>query len=319
MLRIRGFSPRWAAWIMKVVMGGYISISLNDECSAYFHPGKGLKQGDPLSPLLFNLVVDVFTRLLIKAARKEYIVGLMDSLYPEGIISLQYADDTLLFLKHDYQVAWHLTWLLVCFEKRSGMKINYNKNDLVPINLDEEETKMYARIFCCKLGSFPFKYPGVPLHHEKLRREDTQPVVDSILNRIPRWQGRLMSYGARLELLKTCLASIPIYLMSIIRFPKWAIKMINSHMANFFWDDLEGKHKYHLSNWGSIAQKKEHGGLGAPDLRDLNLCLLASWIQRYQNADSKIWWKVVDKKYQTCSPNILCCVDRNRSPFWKGV
>jgi hypothetical protein len=65
---------------MKVVMGGYISISLNDECSAYFYPGKGLKQGDPLSPLLFNLVVDVFTGLLIKAARKEYIVGLMDSL-----------------------------------------------------------------------------------------------------------------------------------------------------------------------------------------------------------------------------------------------
>jgi hypothetical protein len=52
--------------------------------------------------------------------------------------------------------------------------------------------------------------------------------------------------------------------------------MVKSHMANFFWDDLEGKHKYYLSNWGSIAQRKEHGGLGVPDLRDLNLCLPAS-------------------------------------------
>jgi hypothetical protein len=229
-----------------------------------------------MSSLLFNMVVDIFTKLLVKTAKRGYIGGLMDSLYPEGVISLQYADDTLLFLKHDYQVACHLKWLLVCFEKLSGMKINYNKSDLVPVNLEEEETKMYARIFYFKLGSFPFKYLGVPLHHEKLRREDIQPVVDTILNRIPVWQGRLMSYGARLELLRACLASIPIYLMSIIRFPKWAIKMINSHMANFFWDDLERKHKYYLSNWGSITQRKEHGGLGVPDLRDLNLCLLAS-------------------------------------------
>jgi hypothetical protein len=53
-------------------------------------------------------------------------------------------------------------------------------------------------------------------------------------------------------------------------------------MGKFFWDDLESKHKYHLSNWLSLAQKKEHGGLDIPDLRDLNLCLLAAWVQRYQ-------------------------------------
>jgi hypothetical protein len=47
-----------------------------------------------------------------------------------------------------------------------------------------------------------------------------------------------MSYSAKLTLLKACLASIPIYLMSVIRFPKWAIKVINSHMSNFFWDNL---------------------------------------------------------------------------------
>jgi hypothetical protein len=50
-------------------------------------------------------------------------------------------------------------------------------------------------------------------------------------------------------------------------------------MAKFFWDFLEGKHKYHLSNWWSIAQKKEHGGMVVPDLGDVSLCLLASWIK----------------------------------------
>jgi hypothetical protein len=128
------------------------------------------------------------------------------------------------------------------------MRINYSKSELTPINLDEEETQGYTKIFCCKIGKFPFTYLGVPLHYEKLRREDIQPVVDKIMKRIAGWKGRLLSYGARLTLLKACLASIPIYLMSIIKFPKWVIQAINSQMAKFFWDDKEEKHRYHLSN-----------------------------------------------------------------------
>jgi hypothetical protein len=142
---------------------------------------KGLRQGDPMSPLLFSLVIDVFTRMLIKASRKGYITGLMSSIYPEGVLSLQYADNTLLFLEYDYMSACHLKWVMVCFEKLYGMKINYSKSDMTTINLDEDESANYAKILCCKLGSFPFKYLGVPLHHEKLRGEDIQPIVDKII------------------------------------------------------------------------------------------------------------------------------------------
>jgi hypothetical protein len=53
-------------------------------------------------------------------------------------------------------------------------------------------------------------------------------MVDKIMKRITGWKGRLLSYGVRLTLLKACLASIPIYLMSIIKFPKWVIEAINS-------------------------------------------------------------------------------------------
>jgi hypothetical protein len=55
-----------------------------------------------------------------------------------------------------------------------------------------------------------------------------------VVNRIPGWKGRLLSYKTRLILLKACLASIPVYLLSIIKFPKWAIEAINSQMVNFF-------------------------------------------------------------------------------------
>jgi hypothetical protein len=82
MLASKGFGRKWISWVMKLVKGGSISVRVNDESSSYFKPSKGLRQGGPLSPLLFNLVVDVFTRILSKAAMKGYITRFMDSLYP---------------------------------------------------------------------------------------------------------------------------------------------------------------------------------------------------------------------------------------------
>lgn len=72
------------------------------------------------------------------------------------------------------------------------------------------------------------------------------------------------------------LASIPTYLLSIIsKFPKWAIDMINSQIAQFFsWNNTEDRHQYNLANWKLVAQKKEFGALCINDLRNLNICLL---------------------------------------------
>jgi hypothetical protein len=49
------------------------------------------------------------------------------------------------------------------------------------------------------------------------------------------------------------LASIPNHLMSVIKFPKWAISLINSQMAHVLWDDYDGHRKYHLANWGMVS------------------------------------------------------------------
>jgi hypothetical protein len=81
----------------------------------------------------------VLTSILMKAASRGYISEFMKSLSSEGVLSLLYADDTLLFLSHDYVSSCHLKWLMACFDKLSGMGISYHKSDLVPVNLDEEE------------------------------------------------------------------------------------------------------------------------------------------------------------------------------------
>jgi len=159
----------------------------------------------------------------------------------------------------------------------------------------------------------------VPLHFTNLRKEDLQPIIDKIIKRIADWKGKLLSYAGRLTLLKAFLASVPIYLMSIIKFPKWAIAMINSQMSHFLWNNNEESHKYHLANWQLVAQKKEVGGFGTPDMRNLNLSLLSSWIFRYGLQSESIWVKMVDYKYNTNNPNFMCSNNTAASPFWKGV
>jgi retron-type reverse transcriptase len=74
-------------------------VRLNDENSEFFLTRRGVGQGDPASPILFNFMPHVFTRILIRATANNQISGLMQGLNNTGVVSMQYADDTLLFFK----------------------------------------------------------------------------------------------------------------------------------------------------------------------------------------------------------------------------
>jgi hypothetical protein len=149
---------------------GSVGVRLNDENSDFFLTSRGVRQGDPISPILFNLVADVFTKMLIKDAMHNQITGLMHEMILTGIISMQYADDTLLFLTNNLGNMVNLKWILSCFEQMSRMTINFHKCDLISINVEEEEAQTIARSLCRRLGKFPMKYLGVPLHYKKLRK-----------------------------------------------------------------------------------------------------------------------------------------------------
>ena len=94
------------------------------------------------------------------------------------------------------------------------MKINYAKSEFIPMGVSAEETSPFLDIFGCAAGNFPIKYLGVPLHYEKLKKEDIQHIVDKILKSMAGWRGKLLSYAARINLIKACLSSIPVYLLS---------------------------------------------------------------------------------------------------------
>jgi hypothetical protein len=196
-LELRGFNPVFIRMIKQVTQGGSVGVKVNDEESNFFLTGKGLRQGDPIAPLLFNCVVDVISRMLVKGTDSGLIRGLCPNFIPGGVVSLQYADDTLLFLEKDISVAFNLKWILTCFEQISGMRINFHKSELIPINIEVEELQPFIDIFKCEVGIFPVKYLGIPLHFHKLRREDLQPLIESLLRRITGWRGRLLSTAAK--------------------------------------------------------------------------------------------------------------------------
>jgi hypothetical protein len=120
-------------------------------------------------------------------------------------------------------------------------------------------------------------------------------------------------------MIKSCLASIPVYLLSFIKFFKWAIRLIESQMAHCLWNNDSNCHRYHLASWKHVTMKQEYGGLGVLDLRELNLCLLGSWVRRYTQDSGKIWKMLVDYKYNIKNHNLFTYRETGVSNFWKGV
>jgi hypothetical protein len=143
-------------------------------------------------------------------------------------------------------------------------------------------------------------------------------MVDKNMKRKASWRGKLLSHAARLTLIKACSASIPVYVLSFIKFPKWAIKLLNIHLDNCLWNDSQGNHKYHLANWDSVSMLKDFGGLGVPNLRDLNICLLGSWIKRYQAGEGSSGKKLLTLNIELTTQIFFCTNDSNSFQSFKG-
>ena len=149
-----------------------MGVKVNDNIGKFFKTFKGLRQGDSLSPLLFDLAIDALAIIMDRARNEGFIKGVLTYNHENGVNMLQYADDTILFIDKDEEKAGNLKKVLTCFEQVSGMRINYTKSELIPIGLTDEEIVSFSNIMGCTVGAFPIKYLGIPLHYDKLRRED---------------------------------------------------------------------------------------------------------------------------------------------------
>ena len=127
---MKGFFPKWCRWVEGMVTGGSVGIKVNDDIGPYFQTKRGLRQGDPMSPILFNIVADMLALLIKRSKADCQIRGVIPHLVDDGLSILQYANDTIIFSDHDLEQANNLKLLLCAFELLSGLKINFHKSEI---------------------------------------------------------------------------------------------------------------------------------------------------------------------------------------------
>ena len=130
-----------------------MSVKINDQIGDNFQTQKGLRQGDPLSPILFNIVVDMLAILLKRASQEGQIAGIVPHLVDGGLSVLQYADDTIIFMDHDIEKAVNLKMILCDFEQLSGLKINFHKSSIYCFGAAKEVTDQYTTLFGCRVDN----------------------------------------------------------------------------------------------------------------------------------------------------------------------
>jgi len=231
----KGFPAKWINWVMQSVQGGRVCVNVNGQRGPYFRTFGGLRQGDLLSPLLFNLVADALSNMLDKAVAKGHLVGTLDWLIPGGVSHIQYADDTVIMIDGSEKSILSLKLILYCFEWLSGLKINFHKSDVYVFGEDQERKEVLANMLNCRLGEWPMKYLGLPIAEHRVGSRAFTGLVDKMRKRLDPWKGRNLSLGGRLVLTNSCLSSLPMYTMGFYLLPKSVHLEMDQIRSNFFW------------------------------------------------------------------------------------
>src|SRR5438132_1191159 len=205
---MKGFSPKWISWVKSFISGGSVVVNVNNDIGHFFQTRKGLPQGDPLSPLLFNIVADMLSILIKRAKEQGQVGGVVPHLIDEGLSILQYADDTIIFMENGLEKARNMKLLLCAFEQISGLKINFHKSELFCFGDTQDSLETYMDLFGCKQGDLPIKYLGIPIHFKKLCNSDWKLIEEQFEKRFSRWKWKHLSIGGRLTLINSVLSSL---------------------------------------------------------------------------------------------------------------
>ena len=317
-LRRKGFDAGYIHKIQQLVSGGQMAISINGEVGPFFRNKQGVRQGDPLSLILFNFVVEALSAILSAAAAAGHIKGVVPHLYPGGLTHLQYADDTLILIQNEELDIANLKFLLLCFEDMSGLKINFHKSEIYVLDRPPLEQQRIAHMFNCKLGEFPFMYLGLPISDHKLTIEQWNYLVNKLADRVQVWMGRLLSSGGRLILSNACLEALPTFAMGLFLLQDGVHAKFDSIRARFFWEGSGPKRKHHWLNWPAVCRPKDCGGLGLTNTKNMNIALILKWVWRLFQDDESIWHKLVVAKYPEAD-NIFAATSCGGSQFWRAI
>ncbi|KAA3473888.1 Retrovirus-related Pol polyprotein LINE-1 [Gossypium australe] len=278
---------------MNYVTSSYMQLLWNGALLDKFIPSRRVRQGDPLSPYLFVLVMERLGHMIEATMERGSWEPLL--LSRKGPISshLFFANDLMLFCRADDKDVDCLNHVLNSFCHYSCLHFNRLKtNVFFSRNLSKKVTSsLSAKLGFTKVDDLG-KYLGVPFFRKKVRVDTFQFLVDKFRAKVNGWDVRKLSLASPFNLVKSVLITIPNYFMefqhrSTMKFEKLA--------RNILWRSSALERKVSLGSWDVCCAPSLNGGLGIKRLQDPNNLFLLKlgfnlvtniemfWVQELRN------------------------------------
>ena len=276
-LKSFNFGQNFIRWIKILYTNIESYISNNGYFSKSFKLSRGIRQGCPISALLFIIVAEI---MALKIREDKNIMGI--KVEQQELKLCQLADDTTIFVK-DLKSTVELVRLLEKFHQCSGLKLNMEKTEAIPIgpNRLASITLPYS-IRKIKINNSSFKTLGVWFSHDqneacKLNFEDKLNKMKTILSI---WKTRNLSWKGRILILKSLVTPQIHYLLSCCYCPSKYLTMIDKSLFNFLWGDKPAKIKR-----STILATYKMGGLKMPDIFAINQTCKLKWLKKLISTD----------------------------------
>ncbi|CAL1353289.1 unnamed protein product [Linum trigynum] len=278
-----GFNSTWQGWIHECLRSSSFSVLMNGTPSGYFTPSRGLRQGDPLSPLLFVLCTEGFAALLRKAIVEKRLEGVKVAPRAPRISHLFFADDSYLFLRGNLRECENLIEVLNEYEELSGQRVNLTKSAVCfSKNIIREDQDFLAAILGVGAVGVHDKYLGLPSLIARSKMTTFRYLEEKLLEHLQGWKRRTLSWAAKETLIKSVALALPLHVMSCFKLPLSLCRLLDRHMARFWWGDAEDHFRIRWVSWRNLCRSKHDGGLGFRRFEQFNQALLA-----------KIGWRIL--------------------------
>ncbi|GKB85750.1 putative RNA-directed DNA polymerase, eukaryota, reverse transcriptase zinc-binding domain protein [Tanacetum coccineum] len=221
----------WRSWIKACLESSRTSILVNGSPTFEFNVRRGLRQGDPLSPFLFIIIMEGLHMALSDSVRNGFIRGINTSSSGINISHLFFADDVIIttdWSTHDLE---NVIRIFKVFYLASSLKINIYNSSIYGVRVSYEEVQLMASNTGCNAGLFPFSYLGLPIGSNMSLTANWKFLVDKFHSKHSSWNANLLSYGGLLTLLKAVLGSLGIYFLSLFKAPT-TVKVIRALLGS---------------------------------------------------------------------------------------
>ncbi|XP_074303192.1 uncharacterized protein LOC141637602 [Silene latifolia] len=288
MLAALKFPKHFIDLVMMCVTSTSYSLSLNGNSFGFFKGSRGLRQGDPLSPLLFTIYMEYLSRIL-KVVGQQQDFKFHPMCGPLQLNQLLFVDDLLLFSKGDEISIMWLLRALSTFSVASGLCLNRDKSEIYFNGMASGAIESILQVSGFKKGSLPFRYLGVPISSKKLTKNQGMKLIDKITTRIRSWGARHLSYSGRLVLVNYVLSGLHSHWSSIFLIPNGILNKIDAICRKYLCGGNENYMKAPNIKWDTCCTLKEEGGLGIKASKLWNKALLGKCVWWIASKKNHLW------------------------------